>query len=173
MIVRFERTSPGYMMFAAAIAIVLGLIMLWYPGGTMELMSAAFWVVQVILSIFVLTYTISECIYQYRAGHKGGGLLYLAIGLLVTVLIWLFSVGFVYMLIAIFLIIIGLAEIIGGFQMNVGKYFLIFLGLVNVMIGAIILRYPVALPLLIAWYVLFWGVSRLFFAFELKRMMKG
>jgi hypothetical protein len=36
----------------------------------------------------------------------------------------------------------------------------------------IILMNPIVLPLLIAWYVLFWGISRLFLSFELKRFLK-
>jgi uncharacterized membrane protein HdeD (DUF308 family) len=41
----------------------------------------------------------------------------------------------------------------------------------NILIGTIMIQYPMILPLLIAWYVLFWGISRLLLAFELKRLV--
>lgn len=164
------RPSFGYMVFASILAIILGLIMLWYPGGIMAAISVTFWVLQAIISAFILIYTISEAIRCFKTGSTVGGVLYLAIGILATVLIWLFQVSIVYIIVALFFIVSGLGEIILGFRMIIGKYFMIFLGMVNILVGVIMLSYPIILPLLIAWYVLFWGISRLLLAFELKKI---
>jgi len=94
------------------------------------------------------------------------------IGILAIIFIWLFNVSLVYFIIALFLILAGISDIVGGMKLPRGKNFLIFLGIVNILIAVIILVHPVVLPLLIAWYVLFWGISRLFLSFELKKLLK-
>ncbi len=165
------RPSFGYMIFASVVAIVLGLVMLWYPGGIMALIAVTFWALQVMISIFILSYTITEAVRYFKAGTVLGGIAYVVMGIAATLLVWFFKVDFVYLIVALFFIISGVGEIIGGFKFNAGKYFFVFLGVMNVMIGTIMLQYPVILPLLIAWYVLFWGISRLFLAYELKRLM--
>lgn len=158
------------MMFGSIIAIILGFIMLFYPGGTMAIMAAAFWVIKLILSAFILSYTISEAMRYFTAGRKGNAFLYLTIGLLATVLVWLFNVGFIYMIVSIFFVMVGISEIVGAFHLDYGRYFLLFLGLLNILVGGLMIKYPELLPLLIAWYVLFWGLSRLFLALEIRKM---
>ncbi len=158
-----------HMIAAAVLAIILGFIMLFYPGGTTALISVAFWTLRLLISVFILTYTISEAIRYYRAEIKTTGTLYLIIGLLATALVWIFDVSLVYTIVAFFFVVAGISEIYSAFHFTVGRYFLIFLGLVSVLIGAVMLKNPVTLPLLIAWYVLFWGVSRFFAALEIKR----
>ena len=165
------RPSFGYMIFAAIVTIILGLIMLWYPGGIMALIAVTFWALQVMVSVFILAYTISEAIRYFKAGTVAGGVAYLIIGIAATLLVWFLKVDFVYLIVAIFFIVSGLGDIIGGFKLTAGRYFFIFLGVMNIMIGIIMLEYPVILPLLVAWYVLFWGMSRLLLAFELKRVL--
>ena len=49
------KTSVSYMVLSAAIGIIIGLIMLFYPGGTMALMEAAFIIFQLLLTIFIGT----------------------------------------------------------------------------------------------------------------------
>jgi uncharacterized membrane protein HdeD (DUF308 family) len=83
-----------------------------------------------------------------------------------------FNVSLVYFIIAFFLVLTGISDIVGGTKLPGGRHFLIFLGIVNILIAVIILMNPIVLPLLIAWYVLFWGISRLFLSFELKRFLK-
>ncbi len=158
------------MMFGAILAIILGVIMLIYPGGTMALIAGAFWIVKLIFSIFVLTYAISEAMRCFTADRKGCGLLYLGLGILATILIWLFNVGFLYLIISLFFVLMGIGEIFGAFYLNYGRYFLIFLGLLNIIIGVVMMKHPMLLPLLIAWYVLFWGISRLFLSLEIRKM---
>jgi len=165
------RPSFGSMIFAAIVAIVLGLVMLWYPGGIMALIAVTFWALQVMVSVFILSYTISEAVRYFKAGTVVGGVAYLLIGIAATLLVWFFKVDLIYFVVALFFIVSGLGDIVGGFKLAAGRYFFVFLGVMNIMIGIIILQYSVILPLLIAWYVLFWGISRLFLAFELKRMM--
>ncbi|MFH1830855.1 MAG: hypothetical protein ABH871_08800, partial [Pseudomonadota bacterium] len=74
--------SYRHMMVAAVLAILLGFIMLFYPGGTMALIAAAFWGLKLVISIFILSYTISEAICYFRAGIKKNGIAYLIIGIL-------------------------------------------------------------------------------------------
>jgi uncharacterized membrane protein HdeD (DUF308 family) len=164
------RQETFQMMFGSILAIALGILMLFYPGGTMALMAAAFWVIKLIISVFILSYTISEATRYFSAGRKTNGIVYLAIGIIATILVWLLNVGFVYLIVSIFFVLAGISEIFGAFYLAYGRYFLIFLGLLNILIGAIMIRHPMLLPLLIAWYVLFWGVSRLFLALEIRKM---
>lgn len=164
------KPSWGYMIFAAIVAAILGVIMLLYPGGLMTLLAATFWAFQLFLSVFILLYTIMEAVKYFKAGSTGSGVVYLIIGALATVLVWLFDVGILYLIVALFFIISGIGEAVVGFKMFYGRYFMIFLGLVNVLLGVVMLRHPVILPLLIAWYAIFWGISRLFLALELRKL---
>jgi len=166
------KASAGYMSFAAIIGIIVGFLMLIFPGGTMKLMAAAFSFFQIILSVFILAYAISEGVGHIRHGAKNVGIIYIVMGALATVLVWLFQSSIIYYVVAALLIISGLAEMFTGFRVELGRYFIILLGVVNVAMGLIILRFPVVLPLLIAWYVLFWGISRLLLSMELRRLTR-
>lgn len=164
------RVSIGYMISASILAIILGFVMLVYPGGTAALITAAFWVLQAIISFYILLYTITEAIRSFEAGRKRYGIAYLLCGIVATILVWIFNVSIVYLLISVFFVITGITEIIGSRHFPVGKYFVAFLGFLNIVIGALILKNPIILPLLIAWYVLFWGFSRLFLAMEIRKI---
>lgn len=168
----FIKSSIGYMMFSAIVGIVLGLVMLLYPGGTMALMQAAFMIFQIIITIFVVYYSVSEAIRYFKSSKTIAGVFYIIIGIIVTILIWVLNVSLIYYLIAFFLVLTGIGDIFGGMRLPGARFFLIFLGVVNILIAVIILRHPIVLPLLIAWYVLFWGISRLFLSFELRKLMK-
>jgi len=165
------KTSIGYMTFTAILGIVLGLVMLFYPGGTMVLMEAAFAFFQIILTIFILYYTITEAVFYFKTGGTFKGILYAMIGVAATVLVWSQGVGFIFYVIAFFLIVTGIFDIVGGMRLSRGRVFLILLGVLNILIAMIILRNPAILPFLIAWYVLFWGISRLFLAIELRGLV--
>ncbi len=164
------KASTGYMALAALVGIILGMIMLFYPGGTMILMASAFWVLQLFLSIFILYYTISEARHYFKTRHGGTGVWYLLIGVAATIFIWLLNVGVIYLIVAFFLILTGIGELIGSFHARGETFFIALLGIINLMVGILILSNPLILPLLIAWYVLFWGISRLFLAMELRRI---
>lgn len=161
--------SVKYFIVTAIGAIVVGLIMLFYPGGTMKLMDAAFIIFQALITLFVIMFTISYAMNSFNHGERVHGIITLLIGVIAVALVWAFSVNFIYFIIAAFLILSGAAEIIGGIRIPVVRYFLILLGIINILVGVIIIRNPVVLPLLIAWYLLFWGVSRLFLGLELKK----
>lgn len=169
---RVLKSTAGYMTCTALLGIVLGIIMILYPGGTMLLISSAFWVFQVLITLFILYYSLSESAHYFRAGSPGHGVLYLLIGILAALFIWLFDVGFLYFIIAFFLIISGLGEIIASSGATGGSLFLAFLGIINILIAVLILTNPIILPLLVAWYVLFWGISRLFLSLELRRIAR-
>lgn len=166
------KTSISYMLFSSVLGIALGLIMLFYPGGTMVLMEAAFTFLQIILTIFIIYYTLSEAIHYFKASHAAAGAFYCIIGAVATALIWLFNVGIIFYVIAFFLILTGIGDIVGGFRLPRGRGLLILLGIINILIAAVILRNPIILPLLIAWYVLFWGISRLILSIELRKAIK-
>ncbi len=168
-----QRPPISYSVFGSITAIVLGSIMIMYPGGVMALMNAAFWVLQLILSIFILSYTISSGLQYFKINSRATGGIYLLIGLLATILVWLFNVEVIVMIIGLFFILSGISDIIGGFHFMVGRYFLMFLGVINIIMGIILIRQPLALAWLLAWYVLFWGVSRLFLALEMRRKMQS
>ena len=163
------KVSTGYMTLTALLGIVLGLVMLFYPGGTMVLMKSAFWVFQLLLSVFILYYAFTEAAHCFRAGRTGTGCMYVLLGALGALFVWLFNVGVVYFILAFFLILTGLMEIIGSFQVEGGSFFLTLLGIINIIVGVLILSNPVILPLLIAWFVLFWGISRLCLSLELRK----
>ncbi len=164
------RPSFGYMVFVSFLGIILGLIMILYPGGMMALIQVAFWAFQAILSVIIIFYTVSEAVRYFKMGNNSSGIGYLVIGILATVLVWLFDVEIIYIIVALFFIVSGISETIFGARMMIGRYFLILLGIINVFVGVVMLKYPVILPLLVAWYILFWGVSRLLLAFEFKRL---
>lgn len=166
------KTSVGYMLVTSLVGIVLGLVMLLYPGGTMSLMRAGFWVFQVILTIFILYYTLSEAVHFFRSQHTFRAVTYVAIGAIFTALIWILDVSLIYYAVAFFLGVIGVTELIGAFYVPVGKFFLALLGMIDLMVGIIILLNPVILAYLIAWYVLFWGVSRLLLSLELRKALR-
>lgn len=164
------RVSVGYMVFASILAIVLGFVMLVYPGGTMALITTAFWMLQAIISFYIILYAVTEAARSFRANRKRYGFAYILCGLVAAVLVWVFNVSIVYIFIAAFFVLTGIGEILGARYFSAGKYFVAFLGFLNIVIGALILKNPVILPLLIAWYVLFWGISRLFLALEIRRI---
>lgn len=164
------KVSSGSMIFASILALILGFAMLLYPGGTMALMDAAFITLQIIVTAFILAYAISEAVRYLKGGKKGAGIAALLLGVAAALLVWFFDVRIVSIVIALFFIVAGLGELFGGMGIPAARYFFVFLGLVNIMMGAVILKYPLALPLLIAWFVLFWGISRLCLALELRRM---
>ena len=162
--------SAKYFIVTAIGAIIVGLVMLFYPGGTMKLIDAAFIIFQALITIFIIFFTISAAMSSFDNGSKVTGVLSLILGALAVIFVWAFSVNVVYFIVAAFLILSGATEIYAGFRIAVARYFLILLGIVNILVGIIIIRNPVVLPLLIAWYLLFWGVSRLFLGLELKKV---
>jgi len=166
------KSTVGYMTCTALLGIFLGLVMIFYPGGTMLLISSAFWVFQLLISLFILYYALSESAHYFRSGSAGHGFLYLLIGMLAVIFVWLLDVSFVYFVVAFFLIIAGLGEIAGSINLPGGSMFLALLGIVNIIIAVLILANPIVLPMLIAWYVLFWGISRLLFSIELRRILE-
>lgn len=66
----------------------------------------------------------------------------------------------------------GIADIAGSFKIPAARAFLFLLGIVNILIAVIILTNSLALPILLAWFVLFWGASRLFLSMTLRKAFK-
>ena len=165
------KTSTGYMTVAGLLGILLGLIMLLYPGGTLILMESAFWLFQLFLSIFILYYALSEAAHYFKVGRAGSGIGYIVIGILATLFVWLFNVGVIYFIVSFFLILAGIGEIIASFRTVGGEAMFFLLGLVNIFFGFLILTNIFVLPIIIAWYVIFWGISRFLFSLQLRRTL--
>jgi len=66
-----------YILLASVISIILGTAMILYPCGAMTMMSAAFWIVQLVLSIFIFVYSVSEAIRYFKADIKRSAVFYL------------------------------------------------------------------------------------------------
>ena len=165
------KASTGYMTLSGLLGILLGLIMLFFPGGTLILMESAFWVFQLFLSIFILYYALTEAAHYLKAKRAGTGIGYILIGILATIFIWLFNVGILYFIIAFFLILAGIGEIIGAFRAGGAGPMFFLLGLVNIFFGILIMTNIFVLPIIIAWYVIFWGISRFLFSLELRKTL--
>jgi uncharacterized membrane protein HdeD (DUF308 family) len=165
------KMTTGYMAVSAILGVALGLLMLFYPGGTMVLMQSAFMVFQWLLSIFILYWALTEAAHYFKTRHVVTGVGYGILGLLAVILVWSFGVGIVFLVVSGFLLLSGLGEIISSFRDPQGTLFLTFLGIIDVFVGVLVIKNPLILPLLIAWYVLFWGISRLMLSLELRRLL--
>ncbi|MFA4974668.1 MAG: hypothetical protein WC683_18840 [bacterium] len=167
-----EDTKAYYnhTLFTSILAILIGLVFLSYPGGPIQLIQLAFWSLQLIITVFVLAYTFSEAYASFKSKSKSRALLYMALGIVTSVIVWFFDVSIVYMIVALFLLFSGLVEIIGAVQLSNGRFFLALLGVLNIIMAAVMFKYPIILSVLLAWYILFWGVSRFFLALELRRL---
>jgi len=164
------RTHSNHMLFTSIVAIMVGLVFLSYPGGPVAMVQLAFWALQLIVSIFVLTYTISEAYAAYKTKGISRAVLFLILGVVIAATVWLFDVRLIYVLVALFLLFSGLVEVIGAVQLVNGRFFMALLGVLNIMLAAVMFKYPVILPLLISWYILFWGISRFFLSLELRKV---
>ncbi len=163
------QQSLRYLFFAAILAIILGITMIAYPGGTVSLMAAAFWGLQVIVSSFILLAVIPDTLKLLKSDRKMLAITHLLLGLAAMALVWIFDVRLIYVIVACFFIFAGVTEIGNAFIIPAARYFLLLLGILNVVIGILLLEYPLMLPLLLAWYILFWGVSRFFLSLELRK----
>lgn len=168
----FFSFNMRQMIATSILAIILGVVMLLYPGGMLALMAGAFWSVQVVLTFFIFVYVISEIVRNVKVGRPWLVVIPAILGALAIACIWLLDVKFVYVIVAFFFILAGINEIVGSFSAAYAKFSIFLLGAINIMIGAIVLKHAVILPFLIAWYVLFWGISRLMLALELRGLMK-
>mgnify|MGYP000899714502 CR=1 FL=1 len=164
------KAATGQMITAAVLGIVLGALMLLYPGGTVVLMQSAFIVFKALLSLFIIFWVSSEAAGYFRVRSTMTGIGTVLLGALAVILIWSLGLGIVYLVVAAFLLISGTGEIVDSFRAPRGTFFLTLLGLIDIIIGILVITNPVILPLLIAWYVLFWGISRLLLALELRRL---
>lgn len=164
------RTTVGSMVATAVVGIVLGLILLLFPLGTTVLLGLTLELAQVFLSVFILYYAASESAQYFKSSRAWAGIGYAVAGVLAILFVWLFHVSVIYWVVACFLVLAGLGEIVGAFQVYRGSFFLAALGFLNVLVGLAIVRHPGILNLIIAWYILFWGISRLALALELRKL---
>lgn len=166
-----NKKSINSILATSILGIILGLVMLFYPGGTMNLMATGFLILKIILSLFIGYFFISDAVHGFRSGQMVRSVAMLVLGAALIGFLWFIDVRLLYFVVAFFLVVLGISEIIGAFVVPVGKFFFALLGILDLIIAVIIVRHPVVLALLIAWYVLFWGISRLFLALELRKAL--
>ena len=139
----------------------------------MRLMATGFKVFQIIITGLVLYFCLTEAIPSFKEGHISRGAVFVVLALVAVLLIWVLNVSLVYYVLAFFLAVFGVAEIIGAFQVPQAKFFLALLGIIDILVAVIIILNPTILAYLVAWYVLFWGLSRLFLALEFRKVVRG
>jgi uncharacterized membrane protein HdeD (DUF308 family) len=166
------RRSVKWMFFTAALGLILGLVMLFYPGGTMKLMATGFTVFQIIITGLVLYFCLTEAVPSFKEGHNARGAVFVLLAIVAVFLIWVLKVSLIYYVFAFFLGVFGLTELIGAFQVPQAKFFLALLGIIDFLVAVIIILNPMILAYLVAWYVLFWGLSRLFLALEFRKALQ-
>jgi uncharacterized membrane protein HdeD (DUF308 family) len=166
------QRSVKWMFVTAVLGLILGLVMLFYPGGTMSLMRTGFRVFQVIISGLVFYFCLTEAVPSFREGNTARGAVFILLAIVAMILIWVLKVSLIYYVLAFFLAVFGLTEIIGAFRAPQSKFFLALLGIIDLLVAVIIVLNPVILAYLVAWYVLFWGLSRLFLALEFRKVLR-
>jgi uncharacterized membrane protein HdeD (DUF308 family) len=134
-------------------------------------MQTSFRIFQAIITGLVLYFCLTEAIPSFREGHTARGVVFVVLALIAVILIWVIKVSLIYYILSFFLGIFGVTELIGAFQVPRGKFFLALLGIIDLLVAVIIILHPVILAYLVAWYVLFWGLSRLFLALEFRKAL--
>ncbi len=166
-----EKESLNYLLISSLVALGLGVFFILYPPGVTGLIEGGFQVFRLLLSLFFLYYAISEAVQHFRKQQKIAGVLYLIAAAIAITLIWLFDSKIVYLLIALIIAWMGVRHLIGSFIIPEGKFFLILLSMADLMIAFAVILYPMILTIMIAWYVVFWGISRLLLYLEFKKLL--
>lgn len=145
------RAGGRNMTIFGVITIILGILAMLSPGLTGMSVAMA-------VGILVLIGGIVRMIWAFQAETFGRGLLMFAIGVL-TLLCGialtahpLFTTGVLTIMLAIYFLVDGIFEIVGGFQMRPvsGWGFMIFGGIVSILLGIMIWR---QFPLAGAWAI--------------------
>lgn len=167
-----EKESLNYLLVSAVVALALGVFFALYPQGATGLIEGGFHVFRVLLTLFFLYYAISEAVQHFQKQQKVPAILYLVAAAAVITFIWLLKSDIVYLIIALVIAWMGIRHLIGSFIIHEGKFFLLLLAMADMMIAIAVIAYPMILALIIAWYVIFWGISRLLLYFEFKKIIQ-
>ena len=135
------KAGGNKMTILGVIAIILGILCLLAPGLTGTS-------VVILLGVLVLAAGIVRLIWAFQAGSLGKGLLMFAIGgltLLCGIALManpLFASGVMSIILALYLIIDGISEIVGGMQLRpeAGRGWMLFGGIVSILLGIMIWR---------------------------------
>ncbi len=142
------RAGGRNMTIFGVITIILGILAMLAPGLTGMSVAMA-------VGILVVLAGIVRMIWAFQAGSFGRGLLMFAIGALTLIcgiaLVAkpLFAAGVLTIMLAIYFLVDGIFEIIGGFQLKPvsGWGFMVFGGIVSILLGIMIWRqFPLAGP---------------------------
>lgn len=172
----------GVLLFLGLLSIVIGIVIMAWPGKTVV-------VVAVILSIWLVVSGIFEIIRGFSRGLSGGMRALLFIGGVLSLILGLFAFrGFVVedspldavwllaLFVAINFIFSGIAQLFTAGEVKEGRGWNIFGGIVTLLLGIIILVVPSDLVLL-AWifgiFVVISGIMLVVSAFRVKSLAKA
>ncbi len=172
----------GVLLFLGLLSIVIGIVIMAWPGKTVV-------VVAVILAIWLVVSGIFEIVRGFGRGLSGGMRALLFIGGVLSLILGLFAFrGFVVedspldavwllaLFVAINFIFSGIAQLFTAGEVKEGRGWNIFGGIVTLLLGIIILVVPSDLVLL-AWifgiFVVISGIMLVISAFRVKSLAKA
>jgi uncharacterized membrane protein HdeD (DUF308 family) len=161
-------------------SLILGLILLFWPGRTLIVIAALVGVWLVVLGIS----RIADAVTGRTAGtvSRGfsalAGVIYIVAGILVLANLEA-SLRFLAILFGVILVASGLSEIIAGitrFRGAGATTLAILIGLVNIAVGVLVLFWPDITLLALAWIAAVWlillGILQLYFAYQVGKAAK-
>jgi uncharacterized membrane protein HdeD (DUF308 family) len=155
-------------------SLVLGLILLFWPGKTLMVIAAlvGVWLVVSGISRIVDAVTGRTAGTTSRGFSALAGVIYIAAGILVLANLEA-SLRFLAVLFGVILVASGLSEIIAGITRVRGAgvtTLAILTGLVNIAVGALVLFWPDITLVALAWIAALWlillGILQLYFAYQ-------
>lgn len=172
----------GVLLFLGLLSIVIGIVIMAWPGKTVV-------VVAVILAVWLVVSGIFEIVRGFGRGLSGGMRALLFIGGVLSLILGLFAFrGFVVedspldavwllaLFVAINFIFSGIAQLFTAGEVKEGRGWNIFGGIVTLLLGIIILVVPSDLVLL-AWifgiFVVISGIMLIVSAFRVKSLAKA
>jgi uncharacterized membrane protein HdeD (DUF308 family) len=162
------------------LSILLGLVLLFWPGKTLTVIAAliGIWLVVFGLSRIVDAFTGRTAGNTSRGFSALSGVIYIIAGVIVLANLQA-SLKFVAVLFGVILICSGLSEIISGIARVRGagaKILAIAMGLINIAVGVVVLFWPDITLVVLAWIAALWlillGLVQLYFAYRAGKAAK-
>lgn len=162
------------------VALILGLILVFWPGKTLLVLGALVGIWLVILGIIRIA---DAVVGRHATGTSRGfsalaGAIYLIAGIIVLANLHA-SLKFVAIVLGLFWIFGGVSEIIAGFTRvrgAGGKTLAILMGLVDIALGIVILVWPGPTLIVLVWIAALWliviGLLQLWFAYQAGKAAK-
>lgn len=162
------------------LSILLGLVLLFWPGKTLMVIAAlvGVWLVVLGLSRIVDAFTGRTAGNTSRGFSALSGAIYIIAGIIVLANLQA-SLRFVAVLFGLVWIVSGLSEVISGFTRVRGagaRILAIVMGLINIGVGVLVLFWPDITLVVLAWIAALWlillGLVQLYFAYRAGRAEK-